>query len=86
MCIFVIGMIKIAKDCLLTGQEQAGSRITKLVVCSVGCHCAENGLIHWKMVDVEYPKVNLFSRPHQGRRIIGQASLLHMKLDTGSCF
>ena len=26
-------------------------------------HLAKNGLIHWKMVDVEYPKVNLFSRP-----------------------
>ena len=35
------------------------------------------------MVDVEYPrvitsKVNLFSRPNQGRRIIGPASLLHI--------
>ena len=46
-------------------------------------HLAQNGLIHVKMVDVEYPrvitsKVNLFSRPDQEKRIIGPASLLHM--------
>ena len=50
MCIFVIVIFKIAKDCLFTGEEQAGSRITKLVVCSVGCHYVENGPIHIKMV------------------------------------
>ena len=48
MCIFVIVIFKIAKDCLLT--EQDGSRITQLLVCSVGCYYAKNGPIHRKMV------------------------------------
>ena len=48
---------KIAKGCLFTGQEQACSRITSLVVQLVGCrHHAEIGLIHRKMV-VDYPIV-----------------------------
>ena len=34
---------KIAKDCLLAGQEQACTRFTRLFVCSVVCHHAENG-------------------------------------------
>ena len=34
------------KDCLLTGQEQAWTRITRLFFCSFGCHHAENGPIH----------------------------------------
>ena len=33
-----------------TDQEQACSRITRLFVRSVGCHHAENGPIHRKMV------------------------------------
>ena len=37
------------KDCLLTGQEQACTRITWLFVCLFGCHQAENGPIHRKM-------------------------------------
>ena len=46
-----------AKDCLLTGQEQActlGSPIA-IVVWSFGCHHAKNGLIHRKIV-VDCPR------------------------------
>ena len=39
-------MPKIAKDCLLSGQEQDCSRITWLFV---RCHQAKNSLIHRKM-------------------------------------
>ena len=45
--------LPIAKDCLLTGQEQACIRITRLSFC---CHHAENGLIHGKMA-VDCPLV-----------------------------
>ena len=38
-----------AKDCLLTGQEQACSWITLLVVHSIVHHHPKNGLIHRKM-------------------------------------
>ena len=53
-----------AKDCLLTGQEQACTRITRLVVRD---H-AENGPIYRKMF-VDFPlvitsKVKPFSRPY----------------------
>ena len=41
---------QIAKDSLLTGQEQARTRITRLFVSSIVCYHAENGLIHSKMV------------------------------------
>ena len=39
-----------AKDCLLTGQEQACTRITRLFGRSFGCEHAEKGLIHRKIV------------------------------------
>ena len=39
-----------AKDGLLTGQEQASSRITLLVGCSFVCHHAENRQTHRKML------------------------------------
>ena len=45
-----------AKDGLLTGQQQACTRITQLVVFSVECHHAKNGLVHKKMV-VECPQM-----------------------------
>ena len=43
---WIIAFLAFAKHCLLTGQEQACSRITRLV----GCPHAENGLIHRKLV------------------------------------
>ena len=43
----------VAKDCLLTGQEQAYAWITWFFVCR---HHAENSLIHRKMV-VDCPLV-----------------------------
>ena len=59
-------------DCLLTGQEQACTRITWLVVCSLVSHHAENSPIHRKMV-VDCPlviisKVELFFRPDKTRK------------------
>ena len=45
-----------AKDCLLTGQEQACTRITRL---SFACHHAQKGLVHRKMA-VHCPKVITF--------------------------
>ena len=39
-----------AKDCLITCQEQACIKITRLFVCLFGCHYAKNGPIHRKMV------------------------------------
>ena len=62
----------IANDFLLTGQEQACTRITRLFVYSFGCHHAENGSIHRKMV-VDCPlviisKVKLFFRPDKTRK------------------
>ena len=41
----------IAKRCLLTGQEQACSRVTQLFVWLVVRHHAENGLIEDEFVD-----------------------------------
>ena len=75
----------IATNCLLTGQEQACSRITRLVVCLFiwlfECHHAENGQIHRKMA-VDYLLVITFigdtlfqTRPDQQWGKIGQASL-----------
>ena len=60
-----------------TGQERACTRITRLV----GCHYAENGLIHRKMV-VDCPIVitsiyTFQARPDQEWGIIGQVSILH---------
>ena len=76
------GGLEFAKDCLLTCQEQACTRITRLFGCSFGCHLAKNGHIHRKMA-VDCPLVitsiveTLFkTRPDQERGIIGQASLL----------
>ena len=60
------------KDCLPTGQEQAWTRITRLFGCSFGCHHAENGPMHRKMV-IDCPlvitsKVKPFSRPGKTRK------------------
>ena len=56
-----------AKDCLLTGQEQACTRVTRLFGWLFGCHHAKNGPIHRKMADdrplVITSKVKPFSRP-----------------------
>jgi len=41
-------LVNIAKDYLLTGQEQACTRITRLFGCLFGCHHAEKGLIYRK--------------------------------------
>ena len=41
----ILIVVIFAKDCLLTGQEQACIRITQL---SFGCHHAQKGLIHRK--------------------------------------
>ena len=64
--------IAIAKDCLLTDQEQDCTRITWLFGRSFGCNHAENGLIHRKMV-VDCPlvitsKVKPFFRPDNKTR------------------
>ena len=71
--------IYFAKDCLLTGQEHACSRITRLVVCRR--HHTKNGQLHRKMVVECWLKVKLFSslktRSDKEWGIIGQASLLH---------
>ena len=65
---------KIAKDCLLTGQEQASTSTTQLVGC---CH-AENGPIRKKMA-VDCPlvitsivKPFFQTRPDQKREILVQ--------------
>ena len=70
------GGLEFAKDCLLTCQEQACTRITRLFGCSFGCHLAKNGHIHRKMA-VDCPLVitsiveTLFkTRPDQERGII----------------
>ena len=52
----MVVIIIIAKDCLLNGQEQACSRISRLFVCSFVCHHAENGQIH-TIMDVDCPLV-----------------------------
>ena len=69
---FASACLTIAKDCLLTGQEQACTRITWLFVCLFVCHPAENGTIYRKMV-VDSPlvitsKVKPFSRPDKTRK------------------
>ena len=61
-----------AKDCLLSDQEQACTRITWLFGRSFRCNHAENGLIHRKMV-VDCPlvitsKVKPFSRLDNTRK------------------
>ena len=74
--------IILQKNCHLTGQRQACSRITWLFGRLLGCHHAKNGLIHRKM-GVDCPlvilisKVKPFSGPDQERGIISPASLLH---------
>ena len=60
-----------AKDCLLTSQKQACSRITRLFV--VVRHHAKNDLVHRKMV-VDCPleitsTVKRLSRPNQTRKV-----------------
>ena len=58
----------IAKDCLLTGQEQACTRITLLVGLLFRCHDVENGQMG---VDC------FLVITYQERGIIGQARILH---------
>ena len=74
----------IAKDCLLTGQEQACSKITWLFVCLFVCHHAENGPIHRKMV-VDCPLVKLFFRPDKTRKKEWMVQPVFCIVDTGSC-
>ena len=45
----ILLFVLIAKDCLLTGQEQACTRITRLFGWFIGCHHAENGRKHRKI-------------------------------------
>ena len=79
------------KDCLLTGQEQAWTRITRLFGCSFGCHHAENGPIHKKMV-VECPlaiisKVwEIVFRPDKAGREEWLVQPVFCIVDTGSCY
>ena len=62
----------VAKDCLLTGQEQACTRITRLFVRLFVCHHVENGPIHRKIVFdcplVIISKAKLFFRPDKTRK------------------
>ena len=62
MCIcraaHILGLF--AKDCLLTGQEQACTRIIQLDVWLFVRHHAENGLIHMKMALDCPPPVTTF--------------------------
>ena len=67
---YLSNQISIAKDCLLTSQKQACSRITQLFV--VVRHHAKNDLIHRKMV-VDCPleitsTVKRLSTPNQTRK------------------
>ena len=61
-----------AKDCLLTGQEQACTRINWLFTCLLVRHHAENGPIHREMVVdcalVITSKVKPFSRPDKTKK------------------
>ena len=80
----------VAKECLLSGQEQACTRITRLFGCLFvirlfSCHHAENGPTHRKMA-VDCPLVitsivetHFQTRQDHERGIIGQASLLHSR-------
>ena len=76
----------IAKDCLLTGQEQACSRITRLFVCLFVCRHAQNGLIHRKMVVTaphwSHPYEKPFYRPDRTRKEVQPVFCI---VDTGSC-
>ena len=79
-------MLDIAKDCLLTGQEQACTRITRLFVC----HHAENGSIHRTMV-VDCPlvitsKVKLIFRPDKTRKKEWMVQPVFCIVDAGSCY
>ena len=67
----------IAKDCLLTDQEQACTRITLLVGWLFRGHDAENGQTGVDCSLVITYKVKLFCRPDQERGIIGLARILH---------
>ena len=82
MCIFVIGMIKIAKDCLLTGQEQACTRITRLfgwfgVIMPKLPNTYEDGcwLPHGDHINRWYPFPD--RTRNEEKLVNGQASLWH---------
>ena len=71
-------------ECLLTGQEQACSKITWFVVCLFVRHHAENSPIHRKLVVVcplsSAIMITSKVKPrqqYQERGMNGPASLLH---------
>ena len=78
-----------AKDCILTGNRQACTRISRLFVWLFGCQHAENGLIHRKL-DVDYPLAitsigKPFFKPDQTRKEEHLVHPVFCIVDTGSC-
>ena len=72
-----------------TGQEQACTRFTRLVVRLFVCHHAENGPIHRKMV-VACPlvitsEIKFFFRPNPTRKGEWMVHPVFCIVDTGSC-